>query len=442
MSKLKVISLYLVLFFAIGNILGQYTTDMRLIEEHKRYSGEKSFNKWDLMVGYGPNILNTDFTDYLILPEKDWYFSPIFSLSYQLVPAMSFDFRYMQGDLYGEGETYYFDGDFRRYTGHVRFYINQMMPNPGPVNDRWNFYLNLGFGYQAFRNRIYYNGTGDVLHGDDIEGSAYEGYFVLGYESDDPFTQTERVKELVLPMGVGVLYRLNRSFDIGIESSVNYSFEDNLDGVLLGATNDTYWHTTFNLSYKIGKKDKRHSKWTYRTYGFNIFGKKKKDPLEDEVNQFERLLQQQAGILRLQVDSVVTEESKTKIYAADNIFPIYFMPGGETFKDYENQITMAQIAVLLCKHSDWSLELVGYAVSSEENPVFLSEKRASTVKRYLIEHYGIAENLIKVVGKGDSGRLTLDRKDKDDGMIHIDRRVDVVIIKPQPLEKDTSEIIE
>jgi len=238
-------------------------------------------------------------------------------------------------------------------------------------------------------------------------------------------------------MGFGGLLRLSRSFDIGMETSIHFGLEDNLDGILFGATNDNYWHTTFNLSYKIGRKNKRHSKWTYRTHGFNIFGKKRKDPLEDEVNQFERLLQQHAGILRLQIDSVVTEENNTKIYEAENTFPIYFMPGGETFKDYENQITMAQIAVLLKKHPEWSLEIIGFADSSEDNPLFISEKRAKTVQQYISSHFGVPEDLIKVIAKGDTEQFSKDDKKKKTGLIHIDRRADIVIIKPDPL-KDKS----
>lgn len=435
MTKLKVILLFIIPLLQVGHTAAQFTTDKRVIEEYKRFSEEKKFNQWDIMVGYGPNILHTDFTNYMIVPDSKWYFSPIVSLSYQLVPALAFDIRYMQGDLYGKGTTYYFDGDFQQYTGHARFYINQMLPNPGPVNDKWNFYFKVGFGFHAFRNKVYFNSTDEVLNGSDIEGTAYDdGYFVLGYDSDNPSEKTERKKELVLPVGAGVLYRLNRSFDIGIESTLNNGLEDNFDGILLGATNDNYWHTTFNLSYKIGKKDKRHSKWTYRTYGFNIFGNKKKDPLEDEVNQFERLVQQHSGFLRLQIDSVITEENNTKIYSADNTFPIYFMPGGATFKDYENQITMAQIAVLLRKHPDWSLEIAGHAASSEDNPVFLSEKRAATVKNYMMEHYGISADLMKVTAKGDTENLAV--HDKDEGMIHVDRRADIIIIKPDPLKNN------
>ncbi|WP_430932482.1 OmpA family protein [Saccharicrinis sp. 156] len=407
----------------------QFTTDGRLIQEHMRYSSEKAFNRWDIMIGYGPNILFTDFTEYALFPDDKWHFSPTVALSYQLVPALAFDFRYMQGDIKGQGIHHYFKGNFAEYTGSARFYINQMLSNPGPVNDKWNFYFNVGFGVQAFRNRIYKNEDDQVLHANDIEGSTYEGYFVLGYDSNNPDKKISRATELVLPAGIGVLYRINRSFDIGVESTIHFGLEDNLDGVLSGATNDNYWHTTFNVSYKIGKKDKRHSKWTYRTYGFNIFGKKRKDPLEDEVNKFERMVQQQAGILRLQVDSVITEEKNTKIYSADNIFPIYFMPGGSTFKDYENQITMAQIAVLLRKHADWTLEVIGYADSAENNPMFISQKRAETVKRYLMEHYGVADEHIKVVAKGDAEQLSTDDIKKKTGLIHVDRRADIVLIK-------------
>lgn len=431
MNKNKSFVLIVWLLVWVTSSFAQFTTDKRLIEEHMRYSSEKKFNRWDIMVGYGPNIYFTDFTDYLIIPDGKWHFSPSVALSYQLLPALAFDFRYMQGDLHEKGILHYYDGDFKEFTGNVRFYINQMVNNPGPINDKWNFYVNIGFGMQALRNRVYKNSDGQVLHGDDVQGIINGGYFVFGYDVNDPNKKISREKELVLPLGAGVLYRINRNFDIGIESNVHNGLEDNLDGILSGATNDRYWHTTINLSYKIGKKDKRHSKWTYRTYGFNIFGNKRKDPLENEVNQFERMLQQQAGILRLQIDSVTTEEKSTKIYLADNIFPIYFMPGGATFKDYENQVTMAQLAVLLRKHPEWSLRLEGFADKSEDNPMFVSQKRAETVMQYLIDHYGIDEKLMKVLPRGAKEQLTNDDSSTKEGKIHIDRRVDIVLIKPK-----------
>lgn len=431
MSKNKSLVLIVWLLVWVTPSFAQFTTDKRLIEEHMRYSGEKKFNRWDIMLGYGPNIYFTDFTDYMIIPDGKWHFSPSVALSYQLLPALAFDFRYMQGNLSEKGILHYYDGDFREFTGNARFYINQMINNPGPINDKWNFYVNVGFGMQALRNRVYKNSDGQVLHGDDVEGISDEGYFVFGYDKSDPYKKVSREKELVLPIGAGVLYRINRSFDIGIESNIHYGLEDNLDGILSGATNDSYWHTTINLSYKIGKKDKRHSKWTYRTYGFNIFGNKRKDPLENEVNQFERMLKQHAGILRLQIDSVTMEEKSTKIYTADNVFPIYFMPGGATFKDYENQVTMAQLAVLLRKNPDWTLQLEGFADSTEDNPMFVSEKRAETVMQYLIDHYGIDQKTMKIIAKGAKEQLISDKTANKEGRIQIDRRVDIVLIKPK-----------
>ncbi|WP_161636207.1 OmpA family protein [Saccharicrinis fermentans] len=82
------------------------------------------------------------------------------------------------------------------------------------------------------------------------------------------------------------------------------------------------------------------------------------------------------------------------------------------------------------KHSDWKLEVNGYADSAEDNPMFLSQKRAETVKRYLMDHYGVDDALIKVIAKGNSEQLGTDEENKT-GLIHVDRRVDIVLIKPK-----------
>ncbi len=436
---MKYIQVIVLTLFIVGlvKVEGQ-NTPHKPIEDYMRYSKEKKFNKWDIMIGYGPNIVKDDFSEYLIFPKSNWHFSPSASINYQLVPALSFGIRGMIGDLHSETENHYYDGDFFQITGNARFYINQMLSFPGPINDKWNFYCKLGFGYHAFRNKVYDAHTNELLQ---VEALG-EDYFVLGYDQENPAIKTARQLELVLPVGAGVLYRLNRSFDVGIESTVNYGLEDNLDGILLGASNDNYWYTSFNLSYKFGKKDKRHSKWTYRSYNFNMFGKKKKDPLEDEINQYERFLTQQEGILRLQIDSVITEESDTIIYTADDIFPIYFMPGGETFKDYENQVTIAQISMLLKKYPTWTINIIGHADESDNKPELISQKRAEAVKYYFMEHYGIDEKIITIFANGTKDQLMHQNSDNNPDKINIDKRVDIEIIRPRPKEIDTKFFIE
>ncbi len=438
----KIIILTLVVFGSFNYIYGQYTTDRRYIEEHMRFSLEKSFNKWDIMVGYGPCIFKTDLTTYTIFPDNNWKFAPMVTLSYQLLPAIAFDFKVMNSDMYSGDQYFWYDGNLTEYSVNARFYINQMLNNPGPLRDKWNFYVNLGYGVQAYRSRLFSHKTGKILTGDEIEGDNYEGPFVQGYDKKDINKKIGRKTELVIPIGVGTLFRINRSFDLGIETSIHYGLEDDLDNILLGAGNDTYWHTSFNLSYKIGKKDKRHSKWTYRNYGFNIFGKKKQDPLEDEINKLEKKVIQQKGILRLKIDSVITEEYYTKIYLPSSLFPIYFYNKNTTFKDYENQINMAQVAMLLKKHPTWKIKLVGHAKFNEKNPELISDERAKKVKDYMISRYGIPEKQMKTEALRDS--LQVERPlitNKDKNNINIDKRVDIFILRPET-DNNKKEIID
>ncbi len=427
----KIIFLILVIFGSFNSIYGQYTTDRRYIEEHMRFSIEKSFNKWDIMVGYGPCIFKTDLTTYTIFPDNHWKFAPMITLSYQLLPAIAFDFKVMNSDMYSGDQSFWYDGNLTEYSVDARFYINQMLNTPGPIKDKWNFYVNLGYGVQAYRSRLFSHKTGKVLTGEEIEGDNYEGPFVQGYDKNDINKKTGRKTELVIPVGAGALYRINRSFDLGIETSIHYGLEDDLDNILLGAGNDTYWYTSINLSYKIGKKDKRHSKWTYRNYGFNILEKKKQDFLEDEVNNLEKKVIQQERILHLKIDSIITEEYYTKVYLPSSFFPVYFYNNDVTFKDYKNQINIAQVAMLLKKHPTWKIKIVGYATLNEKNPELISKERANSVKNYIISRYGTSPERMTIEVSEDS-LLTSKTKNK----IDIEKRVDIFIVRPDAINSE------
>lgn len=260
--------IFLVSFWGMASGQSRQTDD-RIIEEEMRYSSEKWFNTWALNVGYGSLFMYADITNHSFFPKHRIRFGPTVFVSKQLAPSLAIDLQYITGEAYGETTDYYFKGNLNDVSLTGIFFINQLGASPGPVRDRWNFYVKTGLGLNFFRSRLHQQADDSFVQESDL-GMPSGRYLVYGYDPYDPETKTSHQMDIIIPFGAGVLYRVNRHFDVGVETSMRFSASDNLDNVLTGSSNDRYMYSGINLSYKIGKKDKRHMRWTYRGYGFNF----------------------------------------------------------------------------------------------------------------------------------------------------------------------------
>jgi len=409
---------------------GQREDDF-VIQEYMRYSREKKFNTWSVSVGYGPMIMYTDITNYTLFPNEKWDFAPMVKITKYLNPAFAFEFQFLGGNMYGSNVGYYFKGHLMDYTiSHVGV-INQMLNTPGPRKDRWNFYYKIGFGGSAFRSKLYYSSNDSIVMEKDFSGDSLDTrHVVLGYDLYDPDKKTARERALVIPVGLGVMYRINRSFDIGVEMTMRFSVMDKYDNILAGSTNDSYWYTNLNISYKIGKKNKRHKRWTYRGYDFNIFGMKKKYPLEDEVKQFEDDVNNYAANRPIKTDSVFIVHNLKKIYGSAYIYSVYFSTGG-TKVDRDDLAYIAEAAIQLMNDPDSKVDITGF--SDETGPadknMEISRKRCEAVKDILVHDLGISEDRITMTPKGETELLSPTDKLSPRGINMVNRRVDIVIRK-------------
>jgi outer membrane protein OmpA-like peptidoglycan-associated protein len=205
---------------------------------------------------------------------------------------------------------------------------------------------------------------------------------------------------------------------------------DKYDNILAGSTNDSYWYTSFNISYKIGKKDKRHKRWTYRGYDFNIFGVKKQDPLEQEIQQFGNDLNDYAANRPIKTDSVFIVHNLKKIYGPSYIYSVYFSTGG-TKVDREDIVAIAEAAIQLMQDKDLNVELIGFSddTGPADKNMELSRKRAEAVKEILIHDLGISADRITVTAKGETELLSPTDKLSPRGINMVNRRVDIVLRK-------------
>ncbi len=424
--------LCLILFFAlmVTDTFGQKKDDF-VMQEHMRYSREKKFNTWSISAGYGPMIMYTDITSYTLFPNERWNFAPMVKVTKYLNPAFAFDFQLMGGNMYGSNVGYYFEGNLIDYTISNVGIINQMLSTPGPVKDKWNFYYKIGFGATAFRSKLYHSSNDSLVMVRDFSGDSLDTrYVVHGYDLYNPDKKITRERALLIPVGIGVLYRINRSFDIGLEMTMRFSLLDKFDNILAGATNDSYWYTNLNISYKIGKKNKRHKRWTYRGYEFNIFGVKKKYPLEDEVAALEKNIKQYEANRPVKTDSVFIVHNLKKIYSTHLIYSVYFSTGG-TKVDKEDLVYIAEAAIQLMKNKKWRADIYGFSddTGPADKNMEISRKRAEAVKDILVHDLGISEERLRLIPKGETELLSPTDKLSPRGLNMVNRRVDIVIRK-------------
>jgi hypothetical protein len=237
------------------------------------FSYGQSYNSWSVSAGFGPVIMYADQSGYTLFPNREIDFGPSVWVTKHLVPAFAFELQYLQSDMFGQEGQYGFRGNLMDVSINGIAIINQMSARPGPINDKWNYYLKIGVGATLFRSRLFDSETGEAVRRSQIYDSSSPDFVVLGYEEDNPEEKTDRVADIVLPLGAGLMYRVSNRFDVGIESVLRFSASDRLDNILTGATNDRYLYTALNVSYKFGEKDRRHMRWTYRAEGMDMFGR-------------------------------------------------------------------------------------------------------------------------------------------------------------------------
>ena len=414
------------------SIAAQFSTDHRQLEEHMRYSRDKKFNTWSIAIGYGPLIMRNDLTSYSVFPDKHWNFGPTLSVSKQIHPAWAVDLQFLTSDFRSGNEVYYSEGNIIDYSANAITYINQWFAYPGPMKDRWNLYLKVGVGVTSYRTRVHSTENDEIVHYRDwAPENEDDGFLVLGWDAQEPYRKINRVNEFVLPLSLGLQYRINRSFDIEFETSMRWSLEDKLDNILSGANNDKYWFSNINIAYKIGKKNKRHSRWTHRGYGFNVFDKPKKDPLADEVALLEEQLRQQEARRIIKIDSVKVLHHAKRVYGSNHMVSVYF-ESYESKLDTKDQVDLATIGLYMIKNPGSTVDIYGYNDSrnTPEANMEISKRRCEEVMSYFIDDLGLDKNRFSSYPKGEDDLLKPKNSQSSSGIHIINRRADVVIFKP------------
>jgi outer membrane protein OmpA-like peptidoglycan-associated protein len=416
--------------------------DFGSLEEEQIYRPDSAYNTWSITVGYGPVVYYTDIIDYTLFPSSELKLGPSVQISKQFGRSWALEGEFIMADMYGQKYNRYFEGDFREASLNVKAYINQLIFN-GPLKDRWNIYAKIGLGVNFFRSTMREQGTDRLLTMDDIFGgvSGYptsygdwdpDDFLVMGYErngyasADPDLEEIARESGLVVPIGLGVRYRVNRSFDVGVETALHNMVSDNMDVDMTGADNDSYMHAALSLTYKFGKKDKRHASWTYKDFNLSYERDRMRDPLAQKLDSLRAHLDELAALS----DSAVGDTS----YISQDETIRHELFSASVFFDFDKSEisarthrTLAGVARYMKEHPEVTIKIQGYTDDrgSYEYNLKLSERRCQAVKDVLVKDYGVDASRFVTEPKGKAELLSDTRKLAPRGVHLVNRRVDI-----------------
>ena len=434
----KLILLSLILISTCTFVWGQGQNGQ--LSEEQIYRKGNKYNNWSVSVGYGPVIYYVDVIDYTAFPSSDWKFAPTIMLSKQFNRPWGLDLQWLMADMYGQKNGRYFKGDLHDFSINGTLNVNQLAVF-GPISDKWNIYVKLGIGLTYFRSRQFELDTDNPLQVQDVyetiagyptpHGWLPDDYLALGYNrrgDNAPYEQTDRRNEVIIPFGIGVKYRVSKSFDIGTEILMRQMNADNLDVNLSGADNDSYMHTSLNLTYKIGKKNKRHASWTYKDFNMNYKRQRDNDPMAQKLDSLRR----QIETLALQdsatsdTSTIVTESIEYKEQMSASVF--FEFDRSDITEDA--QMSLAKAAYVMTRDKSLRVKIVGYCDErgSYEYNVKLSQRRCNAVLDVLVNAYDIDRERFEIDFKGESELLSDTEKLAPRGLHLVNRRVDLFVI--------------
>ncbi|NLR63534.1 OmpA family protein [Chitinophaga varians] len=246
------------------------------------------------------------------------------------------------------------------------------------------------------------------------------------------------IKELIIPVGAGLKFRLSEFINLDLGYTMNYVDADNLDGRNYGPNKDKYSYGYAGLEFALGKKGKPQLQWhnpAAATYDELEAQKASLRTALDAANQanarltadVDKLTKDSDGdgvsdffdkcpgtpantavdgagcplpapVIEKKEEKVVITEEDTRI-VKEAIQNLEFDFAKATIKAHSYP-ALDRVAELL-KRKNLNLKLSGHTdnVGSKERNLALSRERAESVKSYLVAK-GVNASKIEAVGYG------------------------------------------
>lgn len=226
----------------------------------------KETSKFSLGVNFGSCLPYGDIKQWDYKPTSDelkWGGGAV--LNFQISTYFSLQAQFLTGKLAGSKSNFtsntgqYHQGAIANLTFQAEFWettlnstvsLNRLLTPCLKMNNRWNIYAIGGIGYVNFRS---------VLRDLDLVGDTYVNSY--GWKENGT-VKDKMTRELVVPAGVGVKYKISNKFDAYLESTMRFMFSDKLDAYVRHYNfNDKYGYTSLGVIYRFGKKEKKHMEW-------------------------------------------------------------------------------------------------------------------------------------------------------------------------------------
>ncbi|MCD4746323.1 MAG: OmpA family protein [Bacteroidales bacterium] len=448
-TSIIIISIFLYTAFSCTTLFAQY--ELSDINNTKF-----KYNTWSISGNFGSIMFYGDIREYDFYPtsssEIGW--GGGITLNKQISPFFGLHAQFLTGSLSGikRSSNYNFSAEIFEYTLNSIFSITDIIFTE-ITDKKFNFYLLVGAGYVNFRSKLNKNGIYE----------SGEGF------SDNGTQKNKMTTELIIPVGLGVNYKLSEKIDLNFETTLRNLNSDKLDCYVSPPAKDKYGYTSLGITLKFGKDKYYTLSWISskeKTEYEDLLAKankKKIDSLNMQIALLNKKMSemdslntiipkvepdddgdgvpnsrdlepdtpkgnlvnfQGVSLPKSKTDTIVKTQSDTIISESKEIlFSIYFDFNSDVVK-LEHKQKIAESAKMLKSNITYKLELLGHTdtVGGVAYNKALGARRIQAVFDILVDSYDI--NPRRLI-RNSQGKLDPLSK-KDD---FINRRVDFIIIK-------------
>lgn len=320
---------------------------------------EFSYNKWSVDLHSGLMLLFGDIKQYPLMPVADYNSEYKFGFGLSVNHQLSTTFNIKANLLFGTlaGTKRQLNRTSRAEITEYSLLSNMSLNNlffPNKTACRLKVYAIGGVGFFSFRSSLRRLNSNKFITG-------------YGYDATGR-SQTSLHSGIVVPLGMGIKYRIDDDVDLGIESTYRLTNTDKLDAAdWAGTASDKYVYTSVTVTYKFGN-GRYQLEW--------LSPKQKKD------------------IDKFMVDSIYKH-----LNVRDTILSIYFDKNSYAIT-LENEVKLMNVIQYLNAHPEASMDIVGYYDINSEARIInrsghLAYNRASEAAKLLNEKYNIANNRLK-----------------------------------------------
>lgn len=205
----------------------------------------EGYSQFSFEINGGSLISFTDVKENSLLPDPDELtFGGGLSLNFHRSPVLTLQTSFMYGEMIGISteDNLRFDAELGHALLTANVSINRLLAPQSNTGQWMNIYGFTGVGALMFNSKLTELDTGDLLrypYDETQEGEWHNGF--------------------VIPFGLGLNFKLSDRIDLGIKSSFQYAFLDELDAhVVDDSRKDMYNYTSVGLTLRLGSNP--HSK--------------------------------------------------------------------------------------------------------------------------------------------------------------------------------------